>query len=190
MRIFSRTIAGRRRVRHTRGGFSLIELLVCIAIIMVISGVVLARYKSFNSTLLLRNLAYEIALSTREAQVLGISVKGSTSGSVTSFTTAYGMHFTPGMTYTLFADTNGNNQYDDGEAVSAYTIGQNNQIKDDAPRCPLTMLDVLFKRPNPDALFYTNATAIVASSVCVSVVASDGNTRTVRIWSTGQIAVE
>lgn len=167
----------------------MIELLICIAIIAAISGVTLARYKSFNSTILLRNLAYEIALSIREAQVLGISVQG-VPGVTNPFGYAYGMHFMPGKTtYTLFRDLDGDLQYDDDEAVTVYTIGQKNAVTDvcDSTACGLASLDVLFKRPDPDARFYPNP---AASAVWMVVGAPDGNTRTIKVWPTGQIAVQ
>jgi Tfp pilus assembly protein FimT len=166
----------------------MIELLVCVAIIIIISAVALARYKSFNSTILLRNLAYEIALSVREAQVLGISVGGDSG----SFSHAYGVHFTRGTTYILFIDTDNDNRYDNGEEVFGYTIGQNNQVTSLCANtnCSLTVLDVVFKRPEPDSLFYTNPTVPSISSARVVVGAPDGSTRTVRVWPTGQIAIE
>jgi prepilin-type N-terminal cleavage/methylation domain-containing protein len=179
-----------RRLHSPQAGFSLVELLVCIAIIAIISGVILARYRSFNSTLLLRDLAYEIALSTREAQVFGISVHGESG----SFSDAYGMHFTTGTAYTLFTDVNDNNRYDGGEQISSYTIGQNNQIRDLCANttCGLTSLDVLFRRPEPDSIFYTPGVSSV-TSVRVLVGSIDNtipNTRAVRVWPTGQISVE
>ena len=161
--------------------------LAVIAIISIITSVVLARYRSFDSSILLRNLAYEIALSAREAQVLGISVHGEAG----VFTDAYGMHFTTGTTYTLFRDDNGNNQYDgSGEAVSFYTIGQQNQIVGlSANGTTVNVIDVVFRRPDPDALLYTQGVANPSSAVIV-VGAPDGSTRLVRIWPTGQIAVD
>lgn len=172
-------------------GFSLVELLVVVAIMMVLSTVVLARYKSFNSTILLRNLAYEIALSAREAQVLGISVQGAPSAS-NPFSHAYGVHFTPGTSYTLFRDLDDDHQYDIGEDVSVYRIGQGDSITGlcAAANCTLTSLDVLFRRPEPDALFYVNGGVLSASSVLVQAGSPDGNMRAVRIYPTGQIAVE
>jgi prepilin-type N-terminal cleavage/methylation domain-containing protein len=187
-----------RRLRpHTRG-FSLIELLVVIAIIMLISLVMLARYRSFNSSILLRNLAYEIALSTREAQVLGVSVRGAP-GSITSpFNYAYGMHFSVGTTYTSFVDRTDNGQYDTdasaSEALSVYTIGQKNRVSDLCVNntCGYEAVDVLFKRPEPDARFHTSPSVSSVTSVRIIVGPQDPeetNRRTVRVWPTGQIEV-
>lgn len=190
MCLFPRTTHGCRRVRHNRDGFSLIELLVSIAIIAIISAVVLARYKSFNSTILLRDLAYEIALSIREAQVYGVSVH-SAGG---SFNFAYGIHFTRGTTYVLFADSSPiNGRYDAGEELSSYAIGQQNAIVDLCRNatCGRTSLDVLFRRPEPDARFAVNGSVVTPSSVRVVVRGgTGGNTRTVRVSTTGQISIE
>lgn len=167
---------------------------MCIAIIAIISAVVLARYKSFNSTILLRDLAYEIALSIREAQVYGVSVH-STEG---SFNFAYGIHFTRGTTYALFADSSpegspGYGRYDTGEELSSYAIGQQNAIVDLCANatCGHTSLDVLFKRPEPDALFAVNGVVATPNSVKVVVGGgTEGNTRTVKVSPTGQISIE
>ncbi len=166
----------------------MIELLIVLAIIALITAVVLARYRSFNSTVLLRDLAYEVALSVREAQVLGISVRGQ--GGV--FTDAYGVHFTSGTTYTSFIDEDDNGRYDMGEDLSSYTIGQGNAITDLCAEttCGLDSLDVLFRRPEPDALFFTDPAVSPIGSARVVLGGQDGGTRAVRIWSTGQIAVE
>ncbi|MBI4086785.1 prepilin-type N-terminal cleavage/methylation domain-containing protein [Candidatus Kaiserbacteria bacterium] len=181
-----------RHVRPTSlRGFSLVELMVVIAIMAVLSAVVLARYKSFNSTILLRNLAYEIALSTREAQMLGISVQAAPAAS-NPFAHAYGVHFTPGTSYTLFRDLDDDNQYDTGEDVSVYRIGQGNSITSvcAGTNCAFVSLDVLFRRPEPDALFYVNGSPLSTSSVLIQAGSQDGNMRAVRIYPTGQIAVE
>lgn len=151
----------------------------------MISAVVIFQFRSFDSQLLLRNLAYEIALTIREAQALGIGVRG-VGG---DFSTAYGAHFEPGTGYLLFRDDNENQEYneEDDTMLSSYTIGRRNEIVDlcVGSTCDRASLDVMFLRPDPDAIFNpsgTEAQVIVGSP--------SGNTRIVRITSTGQIAVE
>lgn len=60
------------RKAHARG-FTLVELLISIAIITVITAIVVVRYRQFDSTVLLKGAAYEIALALREAQIQSVS---------------------------------------------------------------------------------------------------------------------
>lgn len=76
-------------------GFSLIELLVAVSIMILITTVVLFKQAKFSSDILISNMAYAIALSIREAEVLGISSKGSSANTPTPFKVGYGVHFNP-----------------------------------------------------------------------------------------------
>lgn len=83
-------------------GFTLVELLVVLAIIVTITSVVLTSQSSFNKTLILANTAYDVALSLRSAATYGLG-----GHAISMLPTGYGMHFelsTPGS-FTLFADT-------------------------------------------------------------------------------------
>jgi len=85
-------------------GFTLIEMLVVLAIIGIISLVVITSQSNFNKTLLLANTAYDVALTIRSAETYGISSR--VAG--TSFNTGYGVHFerqSPNNTFTFFADS-------------------------------------------------------------------------------------
>ncbi|MDP2593885.1 MAG: type II secretion system protein [bacterium] len=87
-----------------RAGFTLIEMLVVIAIIGIISLVVITSQSNFNKTLLLANTAYDVALTIRSAETYGISSR--VAG--TSFNTGYGVHFkrqSPNNTFIFFADS-------------------------------------------------------------------------------------
>ncbi len=120
-------------------GFTLIELLVVGAIIIIVTSLFLVRQSSFDSSTVLRSLAYSVALSMRQAQVYGISVSGvgtaqasCPNGSYangTCYAPAYGLYFTasPNTIYILFADFNNNGRYDTGEDVQAFTL--NNAYK-------------------------------------------------------------
>ncbi len=110
-------------------GFTLVELLVVSLIIVFITAFVLFRQQGFNSATLLRSLSYSIALSVRQAQVYGVSVRESAVGSGV-FAAGYGVYFgnsllpTPyNAYYALFADADNNGQYALSEAINTFTIG-------------------------------------------------------------------
>ncbi len=175
----------RTRVGATRG-FTLIELLVVMAIMLIVTGVMLFKQSKFDSSTILRGLAYSVALSMRQAQVYGTSVLGNatsagncttTSGGFyntttgTCFASAYGVFFnssSPGQ-YTLFADLNSNGKYDSGEDVKVFTLGTGYTVSQfcatganggsAVTRCSPSVINsvsVVFKRPNPDAQFYAD----------------------------------
>ncbi|MBI2004934.1 prepilin-type N-terminal cleavage/methylation domain-containing protein [Patescibacteria group bacterium] len=62
--------------RALPGGFTLVELLVVVSIMLIITSTLLLQQRKFNSATLMRTLAYNIALSIRQAQVYGTSVVG------------------------------------------------------------------------------------------------------------------
>lgn len=178
------------------------ELLVVIGIFSTISVVVLANHSKFNSSVLLGNLAYSIAVSVREAQVYGVSVQQYNS----SFKTGYGVHVAAAdnTEYIFFADTNGNKSYDtDVDAiVKRYTLNQQHTIQkfcgvrsngteecsDGTTTIGIDDLDIVFFRPDPDAYISSDRTDMY-SSAKISVTSGAGEVRTVSVASTGQIAV-
>lgn len=160
-------------------GFTMIELMVTVSIFVVVSTITLANYPKFSSNITLDNLAHAMAISIREAQVFGLSVKefGSSvfPGYGVSFNQAYDKSFI------LFADSNGDKEYSRpsspngdacvGDCLEKFSIADNNEIytlcgdlKADGvvvntiedlntpnSNCGLTSLDVSFTRPDPDA---------------------------------------
>src|SRR2546430_1163739 len=105
-------------------GFTLIELLVVSAIIVIITALFLLRQSKFDSSTVLRGLAYSMALSMRQAQVYGVSVAGTPTAQSNCingvyagsncYATGYGLYFSKASnrTYILFADLNNNGYYD------------------------------------------------------------------------------
>ncbi|MFA6349263.1 MAG: type II secretion system protein [Candidatus Paceibacterota bacterium] len=90
-------------------GFTLIELLVVLGVIMFVMAVVFTSQSTFTKTLILKNTAYDIALTLRSAQTFGLGSRANTDGGVTSVNAGYGLHFqsaTPDS-FILFADTSG-----------------------------------------------------------------------------------
>lgn len=207
--------SNRFRLKAKRG-FTLIELLVVVAVITVITLMFLLRQSKFNSATLLRSLAYSTALSVRQAQVYGTSVLGTSISGSLQYASGYGLYFTttsPSQ-YILFADINNNGVYDSGEDIQVFKYGKGYQISeicalnetlsrkycsstdDDSGSGTITQLNIIFKRPNPDAQFAAfNAGVPVGSGytsayIQVKNTASSDATRSVYVNATGQIVVQ
>ncbi len=173
-------------------GFTLVELLVVSLIIVFITAFVLFRQQGFNSATLLRSLSYGIALSVRQAQVYGVSVRESAVGS-NVFAAGYGVQFGNTLPldsshYRLFADANGNGQYGAGEELPLFTIGNgrgtdylirnmcaHSIVSGDQCSCTnaalctvtsptITSLTIYFRRPNPDACFATSQSPVACAT--------------------------
>ncbi len=84
-------------------GFSLVETLVVLGIMLVIITVVMLGQAGFNKSLVLVDTSYTVAFTVRQAQALGLSSKRI--GTVQN--AAHGVHIgtAPSTSYMLFADT-------------------------------------------------------------------------------------
>lgn len=183
--------------RRTRAAaFSVIELVVTISVFVIVSTVLLANYGSFSSRSILDNLAHEIALTIREAQIYGISVQEFGSGS--GIFPSYGINFrsvTP-TSFVLYADTNDDDLYTVGEQIEVFTVAKGNTIgticgyvTTASPCTPLTSLDITFTRPEPDALFTSSPAGPFAYTEVV-LLSPRNQTRSVVIWANGQISLQ
>jgi len=192
------------RLPRLTAGLSLIELLVVISVVTLITAGLLIQHSGFNSTTLLNNLAYDVALSIRQAQAYGISVRNA-GGS--NFSAGYGVNFDPTRpdSYVLFQDLGStpNNAYDhngntidtdDPEFVERYTLRRGHVISNvcrvgSTSVCfdgGLTMMNIVFRRPNPDAIV-NNTTSYEAT---VEISSQDGEAqRTIHVLPTGQISI-
>lgn len=198
--------------RKSGAGFTLIELLVVTAIIVVVSSVVLASNNRFGGVVQLENLAYDIALSIRQAQVYGIAVQkfGSNCSEVGAkcYESGYGVHFNSADPdhYVLFADVDKDGFFDladpppDGENVppSPYTIHNGFKISGlcapqgtDAATCkqvsPVSQIDIVFIRPEPNAYITTDGG--VRDSARIILRSPRGDVMSIIVERNGQIAV-
>lgn len=194
-------------------GFTLIELMVTLTIVILATGLVMIRYVSFNSTVLLNSLAYQVAFDFRETQSLAISVRGSNA----EFREEYGMHFdvnTPNQ-YILFQDTNqslnvnGFIRYDsdENEAVGdpiiidpRFTVvdlcgtsmgGARNCLSDTGGEFP-QFVTVAFARPDFDAIMYGDGIGPLSEAEFILGTddAESDITRSVIVTRNGQITVQ
>lgn len=205
-----------RPTRKVPRGFTLVEMIVVLAIIIVITGIVISGQSAYNQSLILSDTAYSVAFSVRQAQSLGLA-----SRSAAGFTDAgYGVHFAGSAGYTIFADTirgltppssawcplgttgtpearPGNCRYDTtDQTVQNYTFSRGFRISNICAKtsggvrtCNLAGVDIVFMRPETKAII-TGSTG--TSYVCAElhVAAPTGTaTRIVRVSQLGEVSV-
>ncbi len=181
----------------------------------VLTGVFLLQQRQFDSTTLLRSLTYSVALSIRQAQTYGTSVRAFNN----VFASAHGIYLCSGgaqcqQNYYLFADADNDRAraVDGSEDVETFSLtGQNFTISrfcattsggTITTRCSdtneITSLTILFIRPNPDACIETSNSAAACvvgsagedySNATIQLQGPGGATRSVTITNTGQISV-
>lgn len=185
-----------RSSRH--GGFTLIELIVTISIFVFMTALVLSRYNDYYSGTIFKNLAYDIAITIREAQSYGISVKVRTD----NFSKAYGVFFPGSAGPQKFALTS----YD----IDNYVVGVSEKdyilkhgavfsqllvSSDNVTYTTANDLAIIFQRPNPEAIICAkvggggqNCTGYKFAKIVLQAV--NGSNITVKVNTTGQISIE
>lgn len=167
--------------------------MVSISVMLLVSGVILAKQSSFNGAVLLQSEVYEIALTTREVQLNAVSasaIEGSTREML-------GLYFdtSRNTTYRTFRDDEGNGSYDASEEYGQQnSLDSRFEIK--AIRVGGTAQNsvaIMFERPNFDAKFFIGTTQVSAAQVEVDIGTKDNSSagiKTLVVTSTGQIAVQ
>lgn len=195
-------------------GFSLIELLVSIGIMVTILTVVVFGQNKYTEAANLTQLADEIAMSVSQAQAYGIAVKELETGSL-NFSSGYGLSITlleegGEQEYIYFADIN-DSQYYDGdlgcgseECLEEIAISRGNYIESfcvlrtqGTDQCGAAQrVDISFKRPETDArLFFFNSGGQSYNTpnlegVQINLKSPSGLTKSVIVYVTGQVSVQ
>ena len=193
------------------GGFTVVELLVTVAIFVFMTALIIFRYGSFNQGAILTDLAYDVASTVRTAQTYGVSVKATAPvAGVQLYNSAYGVDFsldTP-TKFTMFADTPSGTVgvFDASDSgTSTYNLMQGAKITQlctgsQASDCnAVHALDISFKRPNPSAVFYSctsscgtlgNWSPDSHSYAAITISSADNTSaRTVEVRRNGQIGM-
>lgn len=181
-------------------GFTLVELMVTVGIFVLMTALLLARYNSYYSGTIFTNTAYDIALTIRQAQLYGISVKADEDA---NFTYAYGVRFD-------LSETNGSKQFSfakysnvssgDDIDYSDFALEKIYRIRHGAyvskicksTDCTVTKLDIIFLRPNPNPYMCNQNNPCAFGDVySIELTSGDGSSkRTISINGVGKITID
>jgi len=199
----------KKRAPKAKNAFTLVEVLVTTSILVIISTAILFSFPKFNSKIAFDNLAYQIALKVREAQIFGLGVRGFETPGGTVFS-SHGISFdvsTPEnrITFSRFVDLPlgeglpGDRLYNAAnEEFERLDIRGGNSIFElcghlsgGQINCTLKFVNILFERPDPDAIFRSNIPGHVYGQVDIIIIDRNGElTKTIQVFSTGQISIQ
>jgi len=195
-------------------GFTLVEILVSTAIILVITSVVFWNQSSASQSVALSNNINQLSVLIREAQVYGVSVRVVEGSGGDTFDVSYGIHVAQDGDYViLFADKDGSQTYSGDsncsqgaseECLNKYDLTSGISITDicglwnNSERClssfsGLNSFDVLFTRPSPTADFqFLNSGGQPYSQFSndyakIKLSNNLNSCRIIRIYGTGQV---
>jgi prepilin-type N-terminal cleavage/methylation domain-containing protein len=167
-------------------GFTLIELIVVLAIFSVLSGVAMFNYGNLQTKVDLTNLANDIALQVVQAQNSASSgllpPTGYIPGDSSTWKPSYGVYFdmTTPKQFIYFTDLNSSHQFDgtdcSGECLSKYTITKNDSISEMRifpANNTIPNLTITFTRPNSGATLYSNGADLTTSVSYVQITIVD-----------------
>jgi prepilin-type N-terminal cleavage/methylation domain-containing protein len=191
-------------------GFTIFELMVSVTIMVIISTMIAGNQSTYSSGAALKNIANDLALSLRQAQIYGISVREFSPGSNT-FNVGYGVSFNTNSvpngdtgSYVFFADRDKDGNYDNDSACAALpgtecldkvVFGSGNYLSDlctldlnNNNVCNTGQLDITFVRPAIEARIIMNGTQNNRGA-CIEISSKDGKVNSVLVYNTGQVSV-
>lgn len=187
----------------------MLELMVSMGIMFLISTMIAGNQSQYTSGASLKNIANDLGLSLRQAQVYGISVK-EISPESNEFTAGYGVAFDlaeDDKSFIFFADRDRDGAYDDSwscasggesECLDKTVLLSGNYISDlcviddnENYSCGSDELSIIFLRPAIEARIYEGGGEIGSGEIgaCVELGAVDGRKYSVEVYTTGQISV-
>jgi prepilin-type N-terminal cleavage/methylation domain-containing protein len=184
-------------------GFTLIELIASISIIVIVTSVVVFQYRNYESTTTMRGQVHEIALALREAQVNATNGK-EFAPNTNKFRFQYAVKFNKSVTpptFYLYGDHNApfgtldtTTNPNTNELLAQYTLRKGYtfdicaKASESSATCDTpTELTVYYNYASSTANLKSPTTSYGYVEISVYKIGQTANQEKVRIWSVGRI---
>jgi len=164
----------------TEAGFTLIEMIVALAIVVIIMSVIVIDYSTSRFKLALSRSAQKLSLDLHRVETDSLTTREFKSSGVPY---GWGIHFygVDSTNYTIFADLDNNKARAGGGAEDLATFNFESGVK----VLSANITDVVFIPPDPDVIFTPSGPT--ASIVLTTI---KGGTRTITINKFGAITTQ
>lgn len=170
-------------------GFTLVELLVGVAVIVILTLVLLPSWKGGEGSLALERTASKISQDIKRTAELALSAKPFSCGS--GSISGYGIFFDSAVpaSYLIFADCNGNRKYDAGTDGVAETMQIESAVRIQA--AVPSALSISFVPPDP-LVSIKNATGgdSATAQITLALVSDSSQTRVITVNARGVESIQ
>lgn len=166
--------------------FTLLELLVVTAIIVILTTLVLSNYRFGDKQLALQRSASKLAQDLRRAQEMAMSAK-ELSGQVPD---GFGIHFNNSLpnSYILFADLNNNHHRDIGDQdLETLTLELNIRMSN---LFPATNFSILFAPPDPVVWINDSSSGVITAQITLGIINDPISSQIISVNNAGLIYIE
>jgi len=184
--------------QYRRNGFTLIEIIIVVAIILLLTAVIIPGLRIADKSLALDREARTVAQDIRRTMEFALRAQEFTGCIGPNIISGYGVHFNknlPGC-YLIYAECGGSKSYEGEKCDETAGSGPDKKIEivkiekgiQIQSISPSPNVDILFIPPDP--LLYVNGNENNSATIVLELIDDASQTRTITISSKGVIDID